>query len=312
MRIVSLLPSTTEIVYALGAGEDLVGVSFECDFPPDARTRRTVTGTALPAGLAPGEIDAQVRALLAAGTDLYTLDAQVLRELDPELILTQDLCAVCALDVGTVDEALAHLGSDARVLTVAPSTLADVLASVLDVGAALDRSTAAAELVGTLRRRLDAVTAAVAGRRRPRVAVLEWTDPLYAAGHWVPDMVRAAGADEVLGEPGGRSTPIHDRALLDSEADHVVVAACGFDLATNARLADELARAGRLPAGAQLWAADSDGCFVRPGPRLVDGVEALAAALHRGALPERPDVVRRVIPAQPSPTPSVVVGASTT
>lgn len=280
MRVVSLLPSTTEVVFALGAGDDLVGVTFECDFPPEARDRRVVSTSTMPAGLDPAGIDAWVAAAAARGEDLYRLDADALAGLDADLVLTQDLCAVCAVDVGTVDDALSHLGCRADVLTVDPHTLEEVLASVVAVGAALGRPTEADAVLAGLRARLDAVAARVAGRRRPRVAVLEWTDPPYAPGHWVPDMVTAAGGLSVLGTAGARSGRTTWEALAACEPEVVVVAACGYGLEATTAMAADLRDAGLVPAGARLHPVDADAHWVRPGPRLVDGVEGLAAALH--------------------------------
>jgi iron complex transport system substrate-binding protein len=282
------LPSTTEILFALGAGDDVVGVTFECDFPVEARSRPIVSTSTLAPGLTPGQIDAEVRARIAAGEDLYHLDEGALQDLDPDLIVTQDLCAVCAVDIGTVDAALAHLGCDGRVLTVDPGTLADVLESITALGAATKRELAAAELVAGLQGRLGHVAAAVAGRPRPRVAVLEWTDPLFSAGHWVPDMIAAAGGHCALGTPGGRSVPVASDALARSDPDVIVVAPCGYNLAGACELATDLAGTGVLPPDIPVWAVDADAAFVRPGPRLVDGVEALAAICHPGVLPCRP------------------------
>lgn len=290
----SLLPSTTEILFGVGAGDDVVGVTFECDYPPAARSRRIVSTSTLPPGLSPQQIDDQVRARLAAGEDLYRLDAGALRELDPDLILTQDLCAVCAVDVSAVDDALSYLGCSAQVLTVDPGSLKEVLDSVRTVGAATGRAEAAERLVGVLRTRLAAVAAAVAGRERPRVAVLEWTDPPYTAGHWLPDMVTAAGGVPALGTPGGRSQATSWQAFRDSGPDLVVVAPCGYRLAGAAQLAQAVRAAGHFPAGVPTWAVDADAAFVRPGPRLVDGVEALAAICHPSALPARRDVAREI------------------
>ncbi len=204
----SLLPSATEILFALGAGPDVVGVTFECDFPLEARSRRIVSTTTLPEGLSPLEIDAMVRARMAAGEDLYTLDEGALRSIDPDLVVTQDLCAVCAVDISEVDQALAHLGCRAEVLTLDPMTLDEVLASIERVGRATGTLQRASELVLSLRQRLDDVARAVATRHRPRLAVLEWTDPPFSSGHWVPDMVTAAGAESVLGV-GGRTFEEH-------------------------------------------------------------------------------------------------------
>ena len=216
VRIVSLLPSTTEILFAIGVGDEVVGVTFECNFPPEARSRPIVSSSSLPAGLSPRQIDAEVRARLAAGEDLYRLDEGALRDLAPDLVVTQDLCAVCAVDVDTVDAALEHLGCDGNVLTVDPATLAEVLESIVVIGAATGRGDGAARVVADLRSRLSAVKGAVRGRQRPKVAVVEWTDPLFSAGHWVPDMVEAAGGISVLGVSGQRSEMIRPERLAES------------------------------------------------------------------------------------------------
>lgn len=294
MRIVSLLPSTTEIVFALGAGDELAGVTVDCDHPPAARSRRIVSGSALPPGLTPSQIDAEVRQRLAAGEDLYHLDSGALADIDPDLILTQDLCEVCAVDTASVDEALAHLGCDGRVLTIDPGTLDEVIASVTVIGRALGREGRAATLVDSLRSRLAAVATAVAGRARPRVAVLEWTDPPFTAGHWVPDMVAAAGGISVSGVSGDRSVTTSWDEIAGATPDVVVIAPCGYHLDGAADQARAVIEDGMLPDGTQVWAVDADAAFVRPGPRLVDGVEALAAALHPGPLGERPGLARRI------------------
>lgn len=190
MRIVSLLASTTEILWAIGAGDDVVGVTFECDYPAEARTRTVVSNSALPAGLTPAEIDARVSAALARGEDLYHLDQDALAELNADLVVTQDLCAVCAVDLSVVNDALSYLGCTAEVVTIDPHTLDEVLDSIARLGEATGRTTAASALVTELRRRLATVATRVgSSARRPRVAVLEWTDPPYAPGHWVPEMV---------------------------------------------------------------------------------------------------------------------------
>jgi iron complex transport system substrate-binding protein len=279
VRIVSLLPSTTEILFALGGGDDVVGVTFECDTPAEARSRTIVSTSAMPAGLTPAEIDAYVVAAVARGEDLYHLAADALRSLDPTLVVTQDLCAVCAVDVTTVDAALAHLGCKAEVLTVDPHTLDEVLDSVLLLGKVTGRSAAAHELVDSLRVRLEAVRTAVAGRPRPRVAVLEWTDPPYAPGHWIPEMVELAGGANVLGVAGQKSVRITWDDVAAARPDVVVVAPCGFDRAGAQAQAEEIAPV--LPAGVRVHAVDADGMWVRPGPRLVDGVEELASVLHK-------------------------------
>lgn len=292
MRLVSMLPSATEIVYALGLGDDLVGVTFECDEPPAARTEKAVVvGGRDTRGMSPAQIDAYVRERTAAGEDLYTLHAGALAELDPDLILTQDLCRVCALPSGTVQDALDHLGCRAGVLSLDPHTLDDVLDTIVRIGARTGTGDRAARLVSGLRDRLADVAAAVAGRPRPRVAVVEWVDPPFTAGHWVPDLVDAAGGRAVSARPGRPSGPTTWAEIADEEPDVVVVAPCGYHLDG----AVEQARvvADRLP-GRPVWAIDGDGLVVRPGPRLVDGVAALASILHPGAVPEVPGSVLRI------------------
>src|SRR6476659_8970917 len=198
MRIVSLLPSTTEILFDLGAGPDVVGVTFECDHPAEARSRSIVSTSAMPEGLTPSEIDSFVTSAMARGEDLYHLDEGALAGLDADVVVTQDLCAVCAVDVSVVDDALAHLGCRAEVVTIDPHTLDDVLDSIGVLGKVSGTETRAAELVGQLRERLAGVSAAVAGLPAPRLLVLEWTEPPFAPGHWFPEMVERAGAVSTL------------------------------------------------------------------------------------------------------------------
>lgn len=284
MRIASLLPAATEIVGALGLEESLAAVTFECDVPPGIRERRpVVVDTALPPGLAPGEIDAIVKDRVARGLPLYDLDRAALARIAPDLILTQDLCRVCALPAGTVDDALGTLGISADVLSIDPHTLDDVLDSILAVGARAGVPAVAADLVEGLRARLAAVRAAVAGRPVPRVLVLEWTDPPYLAGHWVPELVRRAGGEAVGAVEGGRSVGAEWGAL--PAADLVLAAPCGFGLDAAVAQADQV-RA-RLP-GVPVVAVDSASFVVRAGPRLVDGIEAIAWALHPDAVPPPP------------------------
>lgn len=291
VRLVSLLPSATEIVYALGLGDDLAGVTFECDEPAAARTDKVVVvGGRDTSGMSPGDIDRYVRAQLAAGQDLYTLHARALAGLAPDLILTQDLCRVCALPSGQVNDALTYLGCQADVLTLDPHSLDDVLDSILLVGQRAGVADRAERLVGELRARLARVAASVAGRGRPTVAMVEWVDPPFSAGHWVPDLVAAAGGEAVAARPGAASVPTSWADIAAAGAGLVVVAPCGFHLAgavEQARLAAEaLTAEGR--ADVPVWAIDADGIVVRPGPRLVNGVEALAAILHPRAVPAPP------------------------
>ncbi|MEJ7834230.1 MAG: cobalamin-binding protein [Nocardioides sp.] len=283
MRIVSLLPSTTEILFAIGAGEDVVGVTFECDHPPEARTRRIVSTSALPEGLTAAEIDAYVVGALQRGEDLYHLDEGALAGLDADLVVTQDLCAVCAVDVSVVDDALAHLGCSAEVLTIDPHTMDEVFASIATLGKATGCERRADELVSGLRGRLDVVRHRVAGRPRPRVMLLEWTDPPFAPGHWVPEMIEAAGGECVLGTAGARSERVRWETVLATEPDLYVVAPCGYDLAGAQAQADTLVATRVLPDGVPVHAVDANAAWARPGTRLVDGVEELAAILHPDA-----------------------------
>ena len=272
-----MLPSATEILFGIGAGDDVVGVTFECDHPEQARSRRIISTSALPEGLAPREIDAFVSTAMAAGQDLYHLDSGALASLDADLVVTQDLCAVCAVDVSVVDDALAYLGCTAEVLTTDPHTIAEVLASIVDIGARTGRAPEASELVHSLQARLDAVTTRVAGRDQPRVLVLEWTDPPFAPGHWIPEMVERAGGVSALGSTGDKSFRVTWDDVRASKPDVIVCAPCGYAL-------DESAALGRaildqLP-DVPVWAVDANASFARPGPRLVDGVESLADIIH--------------------------------
>ena len=285
VRIVSLLPSATEILFAVGAGAEVVGVTFECDFPPEARSRRIVSTTTLPDGLSSAQIDAVVRARMAAGEDLYTLDEGALRDLDPDLVVTQDLCAVCAVDIDEVDKALEHLGCRAEVLTLDPMTLDEVLSSIETIG----RATA----TGKRATRARPVSPPEAGSNRPRRGHVEivpvWpcsNGPIlpFCAGHWVPDMVTAAGAVPVLGAAGTRSERIEWSTVAGEQPDIVVVAPCGYRLEGAVQLAEEVVRAGVLPPEVPVWAVDADAAFVRPGPRVVDGVETLAHIAHPDAI----------------------------
>ncbi len=295
MRLGSLLPSATEIVYSLGLGEDLVGVTFECDEPPAARSEKTiVVGGRDTRGMTPGEIDSYVRAQLAAGADLYTLHAQALADLQPDLILTQDLCRVCALPSGRVEDALGYLGCQADVLSLDPHSLGEVLDSILAVGRRTGVSDRATQLVDQLRARLARTAAQVAGRRRPSVAVIEWVDPPFTAGHWIPDLVSAAGGHPVAAHPGAKSVPTSWAAIAAAAPDLIIVAPCGCHLPGAIEQAQSAAQA--LP-GVPVWAIDADGIVVRPGPRLIDGVEAIASILHPDAVATpQPPAVHRVTP----------------
>ena len=295
VRIVSLLPSTTEILFAIGAGDDVVGVTFECDHPVEARRRRIVSTSAMPEGLGPAAIDAFVVAAMKAGEDLYHLDAGALAGLDADLVVTQDLCAVCAVDVSVVDDALAHLGCTADVLTIDPHTLAEVLESVTVLGEATGHLDEATALVTSLHERLDAVADDVSRRGtadQPRVLLLEWTDPPYAPGHWVPEMVARAGGVCTVGLAGAKSVRVTWADALATPPDLVVCAPCGYHLDGASELAESLLADGLLPAGVPVWAVDANASWARPGPRLVDGIETLARILA-GQRPAE-DAARRI------------------
>jgi iron complex transport system substrate-binding protein len=293
VRLVSLLPSATEIVYSLGLGDDLVGVTFECDEPSAARSEKTiVVGGRDTRGMTAREIDSYVRAQLAAGADLYTLHARALADLRPDLILTQDLCRVCALPSGQVEDALGYLGCQADVLSLDPHSLDEVLDSILAVGQRTGVPERATRLVGELRARLARTATAVAGLRRPKVAVVEWVDPPFTAGHWIPDLVSAAGGEPVAARPGAPSVPVSWADIAAAAPELIVVAPCGYHLPGAIEQAGAVARA--LP-GVPVWAIDADGIVVRPGPRLIDGVEAFASILHPDAVAAAPQAaVQRV------------------
>lgn len=312
MRIVSLLPSTTEIVFALGAGDEVVGVTFECDFPVEAKQRPIISTSAMPEGLTPSQIDAEVKARLARGDDLYTLHEGALRGLQPDLILTQDLCAVCAVDLATVDAAMDYLQCEGRVVSIDPASLRDVVDSVATIGTAIGRDREAATLIASLNARLEAVRDAVRDREPRRVLFLEWTDPPFCAGHWVPDMLEASGAVALLGRPSDRSVELTWDEVVAAAPEIVVVSPCGFRLEGARALAVELVDRAVLAPDAQVWAVDADAAFVRPGPRLVDGVEALAALCHPGALPERPELATYVASTSANTKPSRSTSSPTT
>ncbi|MFK8025481.1 MAG: ABC transporter substrate-binding protein [Ilumatobacter sp.] len=293
MRIVSLTPSATEIVHALGMEDHLVGVTFECDFPPDPRTANAVVVGGLDAaGRTPAEIDDLVRSKIAAGDQLYELDAEGFRSCDPTHVLTQDLCRVCALPAGDAQDALDHIGCSAEALTLDPHTLHEVLETIADTARFLGVDERGDQVVAVLRSRLADVAASVGESPRPKVFVLEWSDPPFLSGHWVPDLVVAAGGEPVLAEAGGRSVPTDWATIAEQRPDVVVVAPCGFGLDDAADQARQVLD--RLPAHGQVWAIDADGLVVRPGPRLVDGVEALAAILHPDLVDGAHPAVRRV------------------
>lgn len=292
VRIASLLSSTTEIVGALGLTDQLVGVTFECDWPPGVREGREILVHGIEtAGMSAGDIDAAVRTAAAAGTPLYQLDEAAFARCNPELVLTQDLCRVCALPSGDVETALAHLGSTATVVSHDPHTLAEVFGSITGIARAARVADRGAKLVKGLRARMTSIRTAVANEDRPSVFVLEWADPPFLSGHWVPDVISAAGGRPVLSRAGQRSVPTSWDAIAEAQPEVVIVAPCGFDLDGAATQAASVAD--QLPAAAAVWAIDSNALIVRPGPRLVDAVEQLAAILHGIGAPD-PALIRRI------------------
>jgi iron complex transport system substrate-binding protein len=289
MRIVSLLPSATEIVYALGLEAHLVGVTDECDWPPQARTVPVVSRSALPPVAEPAEIDRLVSASIGGGQPLYRLDTDAIRDLRPDLVLAQDLCAVCAVPSGQVTQALDVLGCQAEVVSLDPSSLDEVLDGVLQVSKAAGVPERAEEVVAGLRERLARVEAAVKGLERPRVFALEWADPPFTGGHWVPEMLQVAGADAVLACPGTPSVRVTWAQIAAVAPQVVVFMPCGYDLQAAVEEARRTLLGRPELAGVEaIVAVDASAFFSRPGPRLVDGVEILAAALHPGQLPPPP------------------------
>lgn len=280
MRIASLVPSATEMLFALGLGGNVVGVTHECDYPPQAARLPHLTATVLPEGLDPDEIDAAVKEVVGDGRALYTLDEERLRELAPDLIVTQAVCEVCAVAYDDVVAVAARLPSRPRVLQQDPSTLGEVLDDVLRLGGAAGIEERARELRGELDERLRAVAEAVAEAPRARVLALEWLDPPFLGGHWIPEMIALAGGEDVAGKPGQKSPQVEWGDLEGLEPDVVVAMPCGWYLDDS--LAQALAQRDRLEAlGAQrVFAVDAASTFSRPGPRLADGVELLGHLLH--------------------------------
>jgi len=279
-RIVSLLPSATEILFALGVGDRVVGVTFECDTPAEARSRRIVSTSAIPDGLTPAEIDAIVRERTAAGEDLYHLERDALADLNPDLIVTQDLCAVCALDTADVTDALAHLGCTSDVVSLDPRTLDEVLDTVTTLGAAVGRPDVAATIIADCRAQLGSLALRMATAPTRRVLVVEWCTPVFGAGHWIPELVVAAGGEPVLAAPGAHSHPLSGDEVRACGAEVVVVAPCGFGTDGAADQARAMIDASTLPPGSDVWAIDADHLIVRPSPALVQGAQVLAQILH--------------------------------
>lgn len=308
MRIVSLLPSTTEIAFALGLGDQLVAVTHECDHPPEARRLPVITRSALDHAEATSEeIDAAVRGQLRDDLSIYHLDHELLCQLQPDLILTQALCEVCAVSFSVVERAVAASATSPQILSLEPTTLDGVLGTILAVGNATGTRERAAALVGTLRERVEQVRHTAAGiGARPRVACLEWFDPLYGPGHWLPEMVEIAGGKAGLGVPGEPSRRILWGDVIAFAPEVIILTPCGFDLERAAEEAEAILphRTGwwALPAvrSGRVFAVDGNAYFSRPGPRLVESLELLAALIHpdRFAAPATARAFRQVCTAE--------------
>jgi iron complex transport system substrate-binding protein len=293
MKIVSLLPSATEIVYELGLGGQLVGVSSDCDHPPEARHKPVISDSALDIDeeTSPGEVDAEVRGRVADSEPIYRLDRDLVRELRPDLILAQDLCRVCAVPSGHVTEALEKLGCESDVISLDPHSLGEVLEGIVQVADACNASERGNELISDLRSRIEAVRSIASGQEAIATLALEWADPPFSGGHWIPGMVRIAGGRDVLGIEGAPSRTCAWSEIADAAPDTIVFMPCGYGLneaIAQAHGLNDIPEFASTPAAArgQVWAVDGSSHFSRPGPRLVDGLEILAWILHPESFPE--------------------------
>jgi iron complex transport system substrate-binding protein len=291
MRIVSLVPSATETLFALGVGDEIVAVTHECDWPPEVEELERVTRDVLPAGLEAAEIDRAVKALTEEGRAIYELDEARLHALQPDLIVTQALCAVCAVSYEEVQAVAERLDPKPEVVALDPRTLGEVLGDVRTLAQATGNKDAGVDLVQDVAGRIDRVKLAVRGAERPRVAALEWLDPVYVAGHWTPQLIELAGGEDLLGMPGEHSEQRGWEEVAAAQPEVVVVMPCGYDaeraLEEAYEYADELEELGAR----RVVAVDAAALFSRPGPRLVDGLETLAHILHPDRVPEAPSRV---------------------
>lgn len=290
MRIASLLPSATEIVCALGLEDELVAVSHECDFPPSVRARPVVTSSGLQAGQPSQQIDRHVRRLVHAGSSIYRLDADRLAELSPDLILTQELCEVCAVSYPIVESAARRLGAAPQLISLEPESLADVFEHLRLLGRLTGRVADADRVVRSLEQRVASVVRSVDGAEPPRVLCLEWIDPLFGCGHWTPELVQLAGGQAVLARPRQPAGTIAWQEVQAAAPEVIVVMACGFSLARSLQEMPLLALQpgwAQLPAvrGGHVYVVDGNAYFSRPGPRLVDSLEIMGGLLH----PDRVD-----------------------
>ncbi|MGI8858751.1 MAG: cobalamin-binding protein [Rubrobacteraceae bacterium] len=294
MRVVSLLPSATEMVHFAGAGDALVGVTHECDHPPGVEKLPKLTSSKVDPGMSSAEIDAAIGDILTDDGSIYALDASLLEELEPDLVITQGLCEVCAVSTDLVHEAASKLSNPPDVLSLNPTSIEGVFHDTIRVGDAVGRSDEARRKVAGLRDRLSRVEEAVAGLNCTRVGCIEWLDPPFSAGHWVPEMVRIAGGQELFAGPGEPSKRITWEDVFDVAPEALVLMPCGFDTertVQEARHLPELPGWSRVPAvkSGRVWAVDANSYFSRPAPRLVEGVEILARILHPEVFPDTPD-----------------------
>ena len=285
-RIVSLLPAATEIVAFLGESEHLVGITHACDFPDIVASRVRVTSSAIPRGSDPAKIDAYVREQNGQGHALFTLDNSRVRELHPDLLLTQALCDVCAINENDVRALASRLSPVPQVVTLGGTTIEGIFDDITRVAQALGADSEAEELLAGLHVRIKHVHDTLKSERapRPRVAVIEWTAPIYLAGHWGPEQVKRAGGIDTLGVAGAHSVPVAMDTLIASDPEFVLIAPCGYSLAAAVEEAGRLLRDPEWSwlAGRQVWALDANGLVSRPGPRAVDGIEAMARIFNPG------------------------------
>lgn len=288
MRIVSLVPSATEMLFALGLGGDVIAVTHECDYPPAALELPKITRDVLPPGLSAAQIDAAVKERTLSGESIYELDTETLHDLRPDLIITQALCSVCAVSFDDVRAIAEEIESHPRVITLDPHTVGEVLGDARTLAQATDRKDAAVELVRAAAARIDRVRLAVRDARRPRVAALEWLDPPFAAGHWTPQLIDYAGGEDVLGFAGEHSEERTWQDVAAAQPDVVVVMPCGYEAEIAHREA-EMHRDQLIAVGAgEVVAVDAASYFSRPGPRIVEGLELLAHIIHPELFPEAP------------------------
>jgi iron complex transport system substrate-binding protein len=283
VRIVSLVPHATELLFALGLGDEIVAVTHECDHPREALALRRVTRDVLASGLSAGEIDAAVRERTLQGEAIYELDRDVLAQLAPDLIVTQALCPVCAVSYEEVQDIAKQLPTRPRVIALDPKTLGETLGDVRTLAEATDRRDRGVELVGDAAGRIDRLKLAVRAQPRVRVAALEWLDPVYIAGHWTPQMIELAGGEDVLGLTGQPSQVVTWEQVADARAQVVVVMPCGYDAARALQETTTFARELAGLGARRIVAVNASAYFSRPGPRLIDGLELLGQIVH----PER-------------------------